>query len=128
VRREYVGAAHPGDGARFSNSERQSEEEQIRGLETTWRAALTAKDTTAIRHFYVDRGYYLPQWSTGCEGPGAIANRWADEITGGGFTLEREPRTIEVADAADMAYEVGTYKVAWSKPSKAAAEAEPGTT
>ena len=30
--------------------------------------------------------------------------------------LEREPKRIEVADAGDMAYEVGTYEVSWEEP------------
>jgi ketosteroid isomerase-like protein len=77
-----------------------------------------AKDTAAIERFYADGGHYLPQWSDGYVGPDAIRERWAGEISGGDFTLEREPMTIEVAQAGDMAYEVGTYKVAWTKPTQ----------
>jgi ketosteroid isomerase-like protein len=93
-----------------------AEERRIRDLEVTWRAALAAKDTAAIERFYVEGGYYLPQQSDGYVGPEAIRDRWAGEFSGGEFTLEREPKTIEVAQAGDMAYEVGTYKVAWTKP------------
>ena len=119
VRREYS----PTDSGSPVSSEtvpaptdRHADEQAIRGLETTWRAALMAKDTAAIRRFYAESGYYLPQGSTGFTGSAAIADRWAGEISGGEFRLEREAKTIEVAEAGDMAYEVGTYTVAWNKP------------
>jgi ketosteroid isomerase-like protein len=117
VRREYASAARARTepaGARRDGGER--EETTIRDLEQTWRAALTAKDTAAIRGFYAAGARYLPQWSDGYVGPEAVRDRWAGEILGGEFTLERDPATIEVARAGDMAYEVGTYRVAWSKP------------
>ncbi len=116
VRREYspVGTASVEVGPTQGNS--NAEEREIRDLEATWRAALTAKDTAAIERFYADGGYYLPQGSDGYMGSEAIRDRWAGEFTGGEFTLEREPKIIEVAHASDMAYEVGTYKVAWDKP------------
>jgi ketosteroid isomerase-like protein len=118
VRREYASPDVPGTNTAPAHDDPRAEAETIRGLEATWRAALTAKDTASIRRFYAEGGYYLPQWSTGYAGPDAIADRWAGEITGGDFRLEREPKTIEVSDACDMAYEVGTYEVAWSKPAE----------
>lgn len=118
VRREYghAGSASARGAGPQPGDPGQREEIAIRSLESTWRAALTAKDTAAIRDFYAADGYYLPQWSDGYMGPESVRDRWAGEILGGDFTLEREPKTIEVAQAGDMAYEVGTYRVAWSKP------------
>jgi ketosteroid isomerase-like protein len=69
-----------------------------------------------VGQFYAEDGFYLPQGSSGYEGPEKIRARWAGEFSGGKFDLEREPKKIEVADAGDMAYEVGTYKVSWDKP------------
>jgi len=66
--------------------------------------------------FYAESGYYLPQGSDGYQGPEEVGERWAGEFSGGAFTLEREPKTIEVAKAGDLAYEVGTYRVTWEKP------------
>lgn len=96
--------------------DKQAEERAIRALEQRWREALTAKDSVAVRQFYAEGGFYLPQGSNGYEGPEQIGSRWAGEFGGGKFELEREPKKIEVADAGDMAYEVGTYKVSWDKP------------
>jgi uncharacterized protein (TIGR02246 family) len=95
---------------------RQVEEEKIHSLEQRWRQAIAAKDSAAVGGFYAEDGFYLPQGSNGYEGPEKIRARWAGEFTGGKFELERNPKKIEVADASDMAYEVGTYKVSWDKP------------
>ena len=95
--------------------DRQAEEQKIRGLEQRWREALTAKDSAAVGGFYASGGYYLPQGSNGYEGPDKIRSRWTSEFTGGKFQLERDPKKIEVAEAGDMAYEVGSYKVSWDK-------------
>jgi ketosteroid isomerase-like protein len=95
--------------------DKQAEEQRIRGLERRWREALTAKDSAAIGSFYSKDGFYLPQGSNGYEGPEKIRSRWTSEFSGGKFDLERDPKKIEVADAGDMAYEVGTYKVSWDK-------------
>jgi ketosteroid isomerase-like protein len=105
--------AVPGPAERV---DRQAEEQKIRGLERRWREAIAAKDSTAIGGFYAREGFYLPQNSTGYQGVDQIRGRWTSEISGGKFELEREPKKIEVADAGDMAYEVGTYKVSWDKP------------
>ena len=96
--------------------DKQAEEQKIRGLEKRWRDALSAKDSAAVGRFYAEGGYYLPQGSNGYEGPDKIRSRWTGEFTGGKFDLERDPKKIEVADAGDMAYEVGSYKVSWDKP------------
>ena len=96
--------------------DRQDEEKTIRDLEGRWRQALTAKDSAAVGGFYSKDGFYLPQGSNGYQGPDKIRSRWTSEFTGGKFDLEREPKKIEVTDAGDMAYEVGTYKVKWDKP------------
>ncbi len=106
-------------GTGAANSvDKQGEEQKIRGLEQRWREALAAKDSAAVGRFYTEGGFYLPQGSNGYNGPDRIRSRWAREFSGREFDLEREPRKVEVADAGDMAYEVGTYKVSWDKPQK----------
>ncbi len=101
-----------------SSVDKQAEEQKIRGLEQRWREALQAKDSAAVGRFYAQGGFYLPQGSNGYEGPESIRSRWAGEFGGRKFDLTREPRKVEVADAGDMAYEVGTYQVSWDKPQK----------
>jgi len=95
--------------------DRQAEEQKIRGLEQRWREALTAKDSAAVGGFYANDSYYLPQGSDGYQGPDKIRSRWTSEFTGGKFQLERNPKKVEVADAGDMAYEVGSYNVSVDK-------------
>ena len=103
---------------RAGRVDRQAEEQKIRGLESLWREALTAKDSAAVGQFYAADGFYLPQGSSGYQGPEKIGSRWSSEFTGRKFELQREPKKIEIANAGDMAYEVGTYKVSWDKPQK----------
>jgi ketosteroid isomerase-like protein len=93
--------------------DRRAEEQTIRGLEQRWRGAITAKDSAAVGGFYSSDGYYLPQGSEGYEGPDKIRSRWASEFNGRKFELARNPKKIEVAQAGDMAYEVGSYEVSW---------------
>lgn len=91
--------------------DKQAEERAIRAQEQRWREALTAKDSAAIGAFYTEDGYYLPQGSDGYEGPAQVSGRWLGERNAALTELEREPKRIEVADAGDMAYEVGAYEV-----------------
>ena len=99
-----------------TGNDQKAEEERIRALEQRWRQALAAKDTAAITAFYAEDGYYLPQGSDGYVGAEDVGKRWAGEFAGRKFTLEREPKTIEVARSGDMAYEAGSYKVSWDNP------------
>src|SRR5688572_31943275 len=96
-----------GDTGASQAVDKQAEERVIRNQEQRWREALTARDSAAIARFYTEDGYYLPQESDGYQGPGPVSARWLGERSGGLTELEREPKRIEVADAGDMAYEVG---------------------
>ena len=110
--RSAVATREPADSVTV---DKQADDRAIRGLEQRWREALTAKDSAAIGRFYTESGYYLPQGSDGYEGPEPVGARWLSELRGG-LKLERAPKRIEIADAGDMAYEVGTYEVSWEEP------------
>jgi uncharacterized protein (TIGR02246 family) len=115
---EQASRSEPGRSTETAGVDKEAEVQHIRGLEARWREALTAKDSAAVAGFYAEDGFYLPQGSDGYRGPGQVSARWTGEFTGGTFELEREPKKVEVADAGDMAYEVGTYQVRWDKPSR----------
>ena len=116
--RETTAARDTAGAGAATRVDKQAEEQEIRGLEQRWREAIAAKDSAAVGGAYAEDAFYLPQGSNGYEGPEKIRGRWASEFSGRKFELEREPKKIEVADAGDMAYEVGTYKVRWDKPQK----------
>jgi len=103
--------------------DKEAEVRAIRAQEQRWREALTSRDSAAIGKFYTETGFYLPQQSNGYEGPGAVSARWMGERKGGLTELEREPKRIEVSDAGDMAYEVGTYDVKFSSKERGPGEA-----
>jgi ketosteroid isomerase-like protein len=100
-----------------------AEERAIRSQEQRWRDVLTTKDSARIGGFYSEHGYYLPQGSDGYEGPNAVSGRWMGERNWGLTELEREPKRIEVADAGDMAYEVGTYNVKFNSKERGSGKA-----
>jgi ketosteroid isomerase-like protein len=103
--------------------DKEAEERAIRAQEQRWREALTSRDSAAIGRFYAENGWYLPQQSNGYEGPGAVSARWMGERKGGVTELKREPKKVEVSDAGDMAYEVGTYDVKFTSQEGGAQEA-----
>jgi|SoiMethySBSTD1v2_1073268.scaffolds.fasta_scaffold201731_3 ketosteroid isomerase-like protein len=102
---------------------KEAEERAIRNQEQRWRAALTGKDSAAIGQFYTEAGYYLPQQSNGYGGRSAVSARWMGERNAGLTELERQPKKIEIADAGDMAYEVGTYDVKFNSKERGPGEA-----
>jgi len=103
--------------------DKAAEERAIRVQEQRWRAALAGKDSAAIGQFYTKAGYYLPQQSNGYEGQTAVSTRWMGERNSGLTELKREPKRIEIADAGDMAYEVGTYNVKFSSKERGPGQA-----
>jgi uncharacterized protein (TIGR02246 family) len=105
-----------GGTAASASVDKPSEEQRIRSLEQRWRDALGKKDSIAVAQFYTSDAFYLPANSNGYQGRDSVRARWTSEFTGGKFDLAREPKKIEIADAGDMAYEVGTYKVNWDMP------------
>ena len=111
------------DTAASQAVDRQAEERVIRSQEQRWQEALKAGDSAAIGGFYADDGYYLPQGSGGYEGPGSVSARWLGERKSGLTELVREPKRIEVGNAGDLAYEVGTYKVKWDSKERGPGEA-----
>jgi ketosteroid isomerase-like protein len=113
--RRDTGVSQPAD--------KEVEERAIRSQEQRWREALTAKDSAVIGQFYTETGYYLPQESDGYEGPRSVSARWMGERNGGLTELKREPKRIEVAEAGDMAYEVGTYDVKFNSKERGPGEA-----
>jgi ketosteroid isomerase-like protein len=103
--------------------DKEAEERAIRSQEQRWRVALTGKDSAAIGQFYTEAGYYLPQQSNGYEGQSAVSARWMGERNGGLTELERQPKRIEIADAGDMAYEVGEYDVKFNSKERGSGNA-----
>ena len=91
-------------------------EQSIRESADRFEQAMLAGDVAALTAFYADDAIVLPQGAPKTEGSDAIQTSFQDMIAQGGkptaFSLE--PQTIVVAEAGDLAYEVGTFT--WTGP------------
>jgi uncharacterized protein (TIGR02246 family) len=92
----------------------EAEEQRIRELDVKWLEAMAAKDAEACAAFYADDGRIMPQNAPAAEGPKAIAEVWSGLFQLKDFSLTFEPTRIVVAEAGDMAYDIGTYSLAFT--------------
>ena len=86
-----------------------AEEKRIRELDVKWVAAVAAKDAKATAAFYADDGRIMPQNAPAAEGPNAVGEVWNGLFQLKDFALTFEPTNIAVAEAGDIAYDIGTY-------------------
>ena len=104
-----VAGAAPSLGADLA-----AEEQRIRELDAAWVAAVAAKDAKATAAFYADDGRIMPQNAPGAEGLDAVGEVWSGLFRLKDFALTFEPTHIAVAEAGDIAYDIGTYSLAFT--------------
>jgi uncharacterized protein (TIGR02246 family) len=90
-----------------------ADEAAIRALDVDWVNAVAAKDAAATAAFYTMDGAIMPAGSPMAEGPDAIAAVWQSLFDLPGFSLTFEPTLIEIGAAGDVAYDIGTYALAF---------------
>ncbi len=96
--------------------DRAAEEQVIRDLDREWVAAVAAGDTLAIANFYAEDGYFMPPNAPRVDGHGAISGAWAGMLQLPNVSLTFAPTDIVIAEAGDMAYDIGTYDLGWDGP------------
>lgn len=89
-------------------------EKRIRELDAAWVAAVAAKDAKATAAFYADDGRIMPQNAPAAEGSDAVGEVWNGLFQLKDFALTFEPTRIAVAEAGDVAYDIGTYSLAFT--------------
>ena len=89
------------------------EHARIHELDAQWVEAVRAKDAHACAAFYADDGWIMPQNSPGAQGTEAIADVWRGFFRLKDFALTFEPTRIVVAQAGDIAYDIGSYSLAF---------------
>lgn len=89
------------------------EHTRIRELDAQWVEAIKAKDAQACAAFYADDGRIMPQNAPAAQGAEAIAEVWKGFFQLKEFALTFEPTRISVAQAGDVAYDIGTYSLAF---------------
>lgn len=96
----------------------EAAEARIRELDRQWVAAVAAKDTAAIVNFYAADGRFMVPNAPAAEGPEAIRSTWAGMLGLPNVSITFEPTSIRVSDDGTMAYDVGTYRLAYDGPSE----------
>jgi uncharacterized protein (TIGR02246 family) len=94
----------------------QAEERRIRERVREWLAAVQKKDAKAVAEFYASDGSLLAPNAPAAEGREAITQAWRGMMGLPGFSLTFETRRVDVAEAGDMACELGSYSLAFDNP------------
>jgi uncharacterized protein (TIGR02246 family) len=97
--------------------DKQAEEQVIRDIGRKWEQMFANRDTSGIAALFADDGYEMPPNTKAMKGPDEVRKGVGDMLrTTKDFKLTFAPGTVSVADAGDMAFERGTYKVSFTGP------------
>lgn len=86
---------------------------RIRELNAQWIEAIKSKDAQACAAFYAEDGRIMPPSAAAAQGTQAIAAVWESFFRLKNFVLTFKPTQIVVAQAGDIAYDVGTYSLSF---------------
>jgi uncharacterized protein (TIGR02246 family) len=92
-------------------ADREAEERRIRQLDRQWVAAVSEKDAAAVAEFYAPDARIMPANAPAVRGRAAIAEFWKGLLELPGLDFRFEPQVIKVAEAGDVAYDIGTYSL-----------------
>jgi len=85
-------------------------EKQIRSMDADWSHAATLGDLDASVSYYADDGAMLAPNAPIASGKAAVRNAWDGLLHMPGYvSLSFSPTSVTVAQAGDIAYEIGTY-------------------
>jgi uncharacterized protein (TIGR02246 family) len=88
-----------------------TEEAKIRKLELDWEQAVQSKDLEKIVQFYAPDGSMMADRVPIANGTAAIRRVWQQVLGIPGFGVSFTPTRIDVAEAHDMASDIGTFTV-----------------
>uniref|UniRef100_Q01XW8 Ketosteroid isomerase-like protein n=1 Tax=Solibacter usitatus (strain Ellin6076) TaxID=234267 RepID=Q01XW8_SOLUE len=94
---------------------RAANENAIRELDAQWSKAASANDLDATVSFYSDDATLLPPNAPIRVGKQAIRAVWA-ELLAPGTSVSWQVSKVEVSQAGDLAYLIGTYVVTMKDP------------
>jgi uncharacterized protein (TIGR02246 family) len=87
-------------------------ESNIRSLDKDWAAAAAAKDLEKSTAFYADDSQMFAPGVPPAVGKDSVRKTWSGLLTAPDFvSLSFVPTSVQVAQAGDMAYELGTYEI-----------------
>ncbi len=95
------------------SAEPDADEQRIRELDRRWVEAVQAGDFETAGSMYAEDGLIMPPNAVQGEGTGAAAQFWKAVTELPNVAMDFGPTEIEVAEAGDMAYEIGTYTLSF---------------
>jgi uncharacterized protein (TIGR02246 family) len=94
----------------------RAEEQAIRQQSRKYQQGATNKDPGAVASLFAQDGAFLYPGMPLVQGPSALRDTFTSFMQTPGFALTFEPTRIDVAQAGDLAYELGTYRLQMDAP------------
>ena len=92
------------------------EADAIRALSARWLAAADQRDAAGVAAFYADDGAFLAPNAPAAMGRDSVRAVWATLFATPGLALAWSASSVQVADATDLAYEMGSYTLGLDGP------------
>jgi uncharacterized protein (TIGR02246 family) len=106
---QIIGLKSGAQEERTEQPARSSEESAIRETISAWSQAADAKDLNKCISFYTDDASVLPFNAPIAARKDQIRAVWSQLMSNPDYSLNWRPTRIEVAQSADLAYEIGTF-------------------
>ena len=103
-------------GAAEAQQKKPSNEQQIRALDRDWVAKVQAKDLAGAVAFYAKDGVLMAPGAPPAEGTQGITEGWRGILGLPNGSLSFAPTKVAVAKSRDLAYETGSYSLAFDGP------------
>jgi uncharacterized protein (TIGR02246 family) len=94
----------------------EHEAEAIRAASARWLQAADTRDPNRVASFYADDGSFLVPNVPLARGRDAVRAVWTQLLSAPNLSLVWTPSSVEVAQSADMAYEIGSYQLGMDAP------------
>lgn len=93
--------------------DRAAEAAAIRKIDEDWVAAVKRKDAAAVGQIYAEDAVFMVPNAPQHAGRDKVTEAWAGLMGLPNVELSFAPTTVEVSQSGDMAYDIGTYKLAF---------------
>ena len=94
----------------------QADEQAIRAAIREYLQAVASKDPDAAVNMFTDDAVFLFAGMPLVRGQSGLRSAFAGLMQTPGFSLTFEPTDLELSQAGDMAYELGTYRLSLDDP------------
>ena len=94
----------------------ETEAQTIRALSARWLRAADSRDAARVAPFYTEDGAFLVPNVPLARGRAAVQAVWSQLLAAPNLELAWATSSVDVAQAGDMAYEIGSYRLGMDGP------------